>query len=82
MGPMTKERADSITRCFQEQAEESGFWGKVCIHCGAGIGMRLAEYGKPTKEDLKYTCCPNCPIENIDTYDGSEYIRLEYYPGK
>ena len=80
--PMTKEEANQAVTAMQGSADKHGWWAKVCIHCEHSVGGRLAEYGKPTPNDLKYAICPNC-YDRIggEDYDGNQHIRLEFVPG-
>ena len=60
--PLTKEESDEVIANTLKEIEQGGMWVKDCgaEGCTGHIGGRLASYGKPTEEDLKYCACPVC----------------------
>lgn len=58
--PLTEEEASVVVTNTLKEIDDGGLWGKECAECGAGIGGRLARYGKPTPRELERCACPEC----------------------
>ncbi len=63
-----------------ESMAKHGWWNKKCVHCGESCGGCLAEHMTPTREDLEYVVCPNCPQDPYH-YHGGDHVILEFIPG-
>src|SRR4051812_6319002 len=70
--PLNKKEVSKVMKNTAQAIDKGGLWLKVCGTCKQSAGGRLAEYGKPTPEELEGVCCPNC--------GGEAEILLEYVP--
>lgn len=80
--PLTKAEAGAVVKQTESSMDACGWWNMVCVHCGTSCGGMLAEFGKPSPEDLKYVCCPQCNITDVESYDGRDHVRVEFVPGE
>lgn len=72
--PLTEDEVNLLMANTVNEIQRTGLWGKLCAHCGTGIGGRLAKYGKPTPAELQYCACPMCGAVGE--------VRLDYVPGE
>lgn len=74
-GPMTPEQVAETMARTAASIEQHGMWDKICNRCNRSVGGRLAEYGKPSEQDLSYCACPFCWEANT-----TEGFRTEFIP--